>query len=67
MKIHYAGALRIKKKSGTVVDILPGYAACVTGRAAHQIRLERRHTYEPKLVTCEHCLKQIERSIAPSR
>jgi hypothetical protein len=54
-KIHYAGALRIRKPDGVLVLISAGWAACLTGPATQAVRQRGNLTHERDDVTCKRC------------
>jgi hypothetical protein len=60
-KIHYAGRVSFRTAKGALIKIEPGMAACCTGERAKRIALEGMHTYSVANVTCQHCLKMVNR------
>jgi hypothetical protein len=56
MKIHYAGALEIRR-GDRVTKIAEGYAACCSGRRANKIRGQGNHTWMLERVTCKPCMR----------
>ena len=60
-KIHYAGAIETPS-----LKILPGWAACCSGRRADSIRDAGHNTYDPALVTCKNCKRMLERAAKDS-
>jgi hypothetical protein len=64
--IHYAGALRYVRDAGgpreTTVQILPGFAACVSGLRAEAVRKKGNHSVAWASVTCKRCIDLGERA-----
>lgn len=56
IKTHYAGEIIF---SGGIR--LPGWAACCSGDKAVQIREQGSHSYDERDVTCNSCLKMIQK------
>lgn len=63
MRIHYAGAL-VVRRGKIVTSISPGYAACCSGDRAIAVRKRGNHTYVRMGVTCQRCLDMIEKTVA---
>lgn len=61
MKIHYSGGLVIDNKNSRRT-YLPGWACCVTGDRAWEIRNNGSYTTEHAEVTCTACLRIIKRA-----
>jgi hypothetical protein len=55
---HYIGGLSWTVR-GIRTTILPGWAACCSGKRAEIIRLNGNGTTEPRKVTCKLCLRSM--------
>jgi hypothetical protein len=62
MKIHFAGGLSYEK-GGRMVRAYYGFPICCSGRKAEQIVGRGNTSDDPMEVTCERCLKALDRAL----
>ena len=55
-KVHYSGGLRVQLRSGAVVKVERGWAACCSGSRCLAVRERGDQTELADKVTCKRCL-----------
>lgn len=61
--LHYSGGVVYRSRGG-IVEMLPGWAACVSGQRAYAIADSGMQTRDRAAVTCKRCRDLIARDAA---